>query len=231
MRRTSRPAANGNVATPGTQVDAFIAAIGHRLREPLNAIASALPHLQSSVDAVRERAIEVVNRAVREGSTTVIEVEGLLHWLTLRGEAGAIAGATTRTDTMTRTRLPRLLLVDDVVDAIEMWAFFFRAAAYDVLTATTGRQAFAAARRGLPDIILLDLQLPDCSGMEVAKRLRNDPKTKSIPIIAVTGLSSPKDHDAARAAGCLSVVTKPCNPDDLLRKVEGVLGTARQQPA
>src|SRR4029077_13732831 len=106
----------------------------------------------------------------------VNELEGILQALTIRAEK----------DTMASTRLPRLLIVDDSADALEMWAFYFRSSAYDVDTAASGAAALAAAERRTPDVILLDLQLPDMSGLEVAKRLKDSPKTMSVPLIAVT---------------------------------------------
>ena len=138
------------------------------------------------------------------------ELEGMLHALKIGP----------REDPMARTRLPRLLIVDDSADALEMWAFYFRSSAFDVDTAATGAAALAAADRRAPDVILLDLQLPDMSGLEVARRLKDSPQTASIPLIAVTGMGGTQDHDAARRAGFNQIAVKPCSPADLLAKIE-----------
>lgn len=190
--------------------DAFIAAVGHRLRGPLHTLFAAVPQLRSSTEAVRDRAAGIIEKHLEEEATIVNELEGMLNALKIGP----------REDPMPRTRLPRLLIVDDSADALEMWAFYFRSSAFDVDTAATGEAALAAAERRTPDVILLDLQLPDMSGLEVAKRLKNSPKTTAVPLIAVTGMGGTKDHDAATRAGFLLVMVKPCAPADLLAKIE-----------
>jgi CheY-like chemotaxis protein len=124
------------------------------------------------------------------------------------------------------TRLKRLLLVDDYPDALEMWAFFLRSSGYEVITARTGLEAVERAESGQPDLVLLDLQLPEMSGVEAARRLRSSSVTSRIPLIAVTGFSQPREHDAAREAGFDSVIVKPCEPAALLAEVERVLGNS-----
>ena len=190
--------------------DAFIAAVGHRLRGPLHTLFAAVPQLRSPAEAVRDRAAGIIERHLAQEANIVNELEGMLHALKIGP----------REDTMPRTRLPRLLIVDDSADALEMWAFYFRSSAFDVDTAASGAAALAAVERRTPDIILLDLQLPDMSGLEVAKRLKESPKTMAVPLIAVTGMGGTKDHDDARRAGFLLVAVKPCPPADLLAKVE-----------
>lgn len=190
--------------------DAFVAAVGHRLRGPLHTLFAAVPQLRSSTEAVRDRAAGIIEKHLENEATIVNELEGMLNALKIGPKE----------DPMPRTRLPRLLIVDDSADALEMWAFYFRSSAFDVDTAATGEAALAAAERRIPDVILLDLQLPDMSGLEVARRLKDSPKTTAVPLIAVTGMGGMKDHDAARKAGFLLVAVKPCPPADLLSKVE-----------
>ena len=190
--------------------DAFVAAVGHRLRGPLHTLFAAVPQLRSSAEAVRDRAAGIIERHLAQEANIVNELEGMLHALKIGPQE----------DPMARTRLPRLLIVDDSADALEMWAFYFRSSAFDVDTAATGAAALAAADRRTPDVILLDLQLPDMSGLEVARRLKASPQTASIPLIAVTGMGGTKDHDAARRAGFSQIAVKPCPPADLLAKIE-----------
>ena len=193
--------------------EAFVAALAHRLRGPLHTMFAAVPQLRSSTEAVRDRAAGIIDRHLQREAEIVNELEGILQALKFRSEEA----------TMPSTRLPRLLIVDDSADALEMWAFYFRSSAFDVDTAATGAAALAAAERRTPDVILLDLQLPDMSGLEVAKRLKDSPKTMSVPLIAVTGMGGNKDHDAAKRAGFLQVAVKPCPPADLLAKVEAAM--------
>jgi CheY-like chemotaxis protein len=124
-------------------------------------------------------------------------------------------------------KLKRLLLVDDYPDALEMWSYFLRSSGYHVMTARTGLEAIERAEGGDPDLILLDLQLPEMSGLDAARRLRASQKTAHIPLIAVTGFSQAREHDAAREAGFIAVMVKPCDPVGLLAEVERVLGTTK----
>lgn len=201
--------------------EAFVAALAHRLRGPLHTMFAAVPQLSSSNEAIRDRAAHIIERHLGREAEIVNELEGILQALPIRSEK----------DTMASTRLPRLLIVDDSADALEMWAFYFRSSAFDVDTAASGAAALAAADRRTPDVILLDLQLPDMSGLEVARRLKDSPKTMSVPLIAVTGMGGGKDHDAAKRAGFLQVAVKPCSPADLLAKVEEAMSMDRPKLA
>ena len=80
-----------------------------------------------------------------------------------------------------------ILIVDDYPDALEMWAIYLRAMGYEVSTAGDGLAALAQAERLHPDVIVLDLELPRMSGFDVARRLRANPETEHIPLIAATG--------------------------------------------
>ena len=84
-------------------------------------------------------------------------------------------------------RLTRILLVDDYFDALEMWAICLRQCGYEVLTAADGLRAVETAMAERPDLVVLDLDLPGISGLEVARRLRAFPPTAKIPLIAATG--------------------------------------------
>ena len=210
-----------DAATAREAQEAFVAALAHRLRGPLHTMFAAVPQLRSSTEAIRDRAAHIIERHLEREAEIVNELEGILQALTIGSEK----------DTMASTRLPRLLIVDDSADALEMWAFYFRSSAFDVDTAATGAAALAAAERRTPDVILLDLQLPDMSGLEVARRLKDSPKTMAVPLIAVTGMGGNKDHDAAKRAGFLQVAVKPCPPADLLAKVEEAMAIERPKLA
>ena len=116
-----------------------------------------------------------------------------------------------------------ILIVDDYPDALDIWAIYLRSLGYRVSTAGDGAAALAQAERLLPDLIVLDLELPRVSGFDVARRLRSNPETQSIPLIAATGYSHIQQLDRARAAGFDCIVVKPCDPDLLVTEIERLL--------
>ena len=116
-----------------------------------------------------------------------------------------------------------ILIVDDYPDALDIWALYLRSMGYRVSTATDGASAIAQAERLLPDLIVLDLELPHVSGFEVAKHLRANPDTHAIPLIAATGYSHMRQLDRAREAGFDQIVVKPCDPDLLIEEIERLL--------
>ena len=120
----------------------------------------------------------------------------------------------------------RILVVDDYHDAVEMWAIFLRASGYDVLTSEDGAQALRLAQETIPDLVVLDLELPGLTGAEVARRLRTSPETKHIKLIAASGHSGSAELDEARAAGFDRILIKPCDPPVLIREIEALLHAA-----
>ena len=117
-----------------------------------------------------------------------------------------------------------ILIVDDYPDALDIWALYLRSMGYRVSTASDGAQAIAQAERLLPDLIVLDLELPHVSGFDVAKHLRANPATEAIPLIAATGYSHRGQLDRALAAGFDQIVIKPTDPDALVEEIERLLG-------
>ena len=122
----------------------------------------------------------------------------------------------------------RILLVDDYPDALEIWGLYLRSLGYEVETADDGLKAVEEAHRYLPDIIVLDLELPGITGFEAAVRLRQSRATRNIPLIAATGYSHVKQLDQARDSGFDSIVVKPCEPAALVAEIERLLGGARE---
>ena len=119
-----------------------------------------------------------------------------------------------------------ILIVDDYKDALDVWAIYLRALGYQVSTAGDGAAALAEAERLHPDLIVLDLELPRVSGFDVARRLRANPNTAHIPLIAATGYSHVTQLDRARAAGFDQIVVKPCDPELLVEEIERHLSAA-----
>ena len=119
-----------------------------------------------------------------------------------------------------------ILLVED--DALLRQAFrmLLEDAGYAVLEAGTARDALAHARTKLPSIVLLDLGLPDRSGLEVASELRADAKTADIPVVALTGRVGAAEKRACLDAGCVAYLAKPVEAKLLLRRVPEILAEA-----
>jgi two-component system, cell cycle response regulator DivK len=120
----------------------------------------------------------------------------------------------------------RILLVDDYPDALEMWGLYLRSLGYDVSTADDGLTAMEMALAVVPDVIVMDLELPGITGFEAARRLRQHARTARVPLIAATGYSHSKQLDQARQAGFDSVIVKPCDPGALVAEIERCLSAA-----
>ncbi len=117
----------------------------------------------------------------------------------------------------------RILVVDDEPDAIELIRFNLKASGYEVLTAEDGEEALAKARKFSPDMILLDVMLPEIDGLEVCKILRRDPVTASLPIIMLTAKASEIDRVLGLEFGADDYVTKPFSPRELMLRVRNLL--------
>jgi len=128
--------------------------------------------------------------------------------------------------TVAMTQAPfakHILIVDDYADALDIWAIYLRSRGYQVSTAADGLTAVAKAEELLPDLVVLDLELPGLSGFEAAQRLRANPATAPIPLIAATGYSHARQLDMARQSGFDAVVVKPCDPDHLVHEIDRLL--------
>lgn len=123
-----------------------------------------------------------------------------------------------------------LLVVEDEQDILNLLAYNLENAGYKVHKAGTGSQGVVKAREHVPDLILLDLMLPDFDGMEVCRRLRQDPKTQNIPIIMLTAKSEDEDIVHGLEAGANDYVTKPFSPKVLEARIRNVL-RSRSEPS
>ena len=120
--------------------------------------------------------------------------------------------------------LPRVLIVEDEPDNQEIVrAVVEEMVGVTAILAGDGLEALSVAQRDKPDLVLLDLMLPRLDGYEVARKLKGDPETNGIPIIAITALARPKDRARALEAGCDDYVDKPFDLDLLERKIRGRL--------
>jgi two-component system, cell cycle response regulator DivK len=95
---------------------------------------------------------------------------------------------------------------------------------YEVVTAADGGAGIEAAARERPDLILMDLSLPGVDGWEATRRLKAEPETEAIPVIALTAHAMQGDEERARACGCDDYLTKPIDEDQLFAKLARLLG-------
>ncbi len=122
-----------------------------------------------------------------------------------------------------RLQTPRALVADDSEDSREMVGEILRAGGYEVLEATDGAEAVAVSLGQHPDIVVMDLCMPRMDGWEAIRRLKADPRTESIPVVALTALGW---HSSAAALECAAYLVKPCLPFDLLGVLDAIMRRA-----
>jgi len=116
-----------------------------------------------------------------------------------------------------------ILLVEDNEVNADMLARRLTRRGFTVVLAADGLLAVSRAREALPDLILMDMSLPEIDGWEATRRVRRDPLTAGIPIIALTAHAMTSDRDQSFAAGCDEFETKPVDLVRLLEKIEALL--------
>lgn len=117
----------------------------------------------------------------------------------------------------------RLLLVEDDLFLREAFCMMLQDAGYQVVEASTAADAIAAVELDKPDLILLDLGLPDRSGLEVARQLKSEPRTADVIIVALTGRVGTAEQKECAEAGCAAYIAKPISPKELIRKLPALL--------
>jgi two-component system phosphate regulon response regulator PhoB len=122
---------------------------------------------------------------------------------------------------------PKILVVDDEPDALEVLGFKLKEAGYTPVFAADGLKAIAAVRIERPDLIVLDLMLPEIDGLEVCKILRRDPATASIPVIMLTAKAAEMDRVLGLELGADDYVTKPYSPRELVLRIRKLLKRAK----
>ena len=120
--------------------------------------------------------------------------------------------------------MPKILLVEDNEMNRDMLSRRLGRVGFQVVMAMDGAQAVSMALAEAPDLILMDMSLPEVDGWEAARRLKEAPGTRAIPIIALTAHAMAGDRERALAAGCEDYDTKPIELPRLLSKIEDLLG-------
>ncbi|MDQ7025523.1 MAG: response regulator [Anaerolineae bacterium] len=117
----------------------------------------------------------------------------------------------------------KILIVDDDVDSLKLIGLMLKRHNYEVVVADAGQKALAKAEAEIPDLIILDVMMPDMNGLEVTRRLRASEKTKNIPIIMFTAKTLINDKIIAFEAGADDYLTKPTHPAELASRVKAIL--------
>lgn len=117
----------------------------------------------------------------------------------------------------------RVLAIEDHEDNRRILRDLLESVGYELIEATTGEEGIALAETQLPDLILMDIQLPGLDGYETTRRIKANPALQRVPIIAVTSYALSGDDVKAFAAGCDAYVTKPFSPRELLAKIREFL--------
>ena len=117
----------------------------------------------------------------------------------------------------------RILIVEDDPDNMDLFTFVLEKAGYEVLQARDGIEGMQVARRELPDLILMDLAMPEMDGWTSAAQLKKDPLTEDIPVVALTVRSLPQDKIRAIEAGVNGYMTKPMDIKQFVKQVAGYI--------
>ncbi len=118
---------------------------------------------------------------------------------------------------------PQILIADDNPEILDICRIRLAAHGYDILTASDGEEALTVAKENLPDLILLDIMMPELNGIEVCQRLRGDPALPFIPIILITAKSEPEDVVTGLEAGAEEYLTKPVDQTALVARAKSML--------
>jgi CheY-like chemotaxis protein len=119
--------------------------------------------------------------------------------------------------------IAKILIIDDEVKALALLKTNLEDSNFEVHTANNGVEGVLKAIQLIPDLIVLDVRMPELDGWDVCKRLKSTASTKDIPIVFLTAFSSDKDREKAKALGAAEYLTKPIDPDKLLNMLRDIL--------
>ena len=119
----------------------------------------------------------------------------------------------------------KIAVIDDDPSMVKVLRIMLTSSGYEVVEATSGTRGFMVAKRELPDLVLLDIMMPDVDGFEVCRRLKLDPDTKNIPVIFVSAKTGLEHVEMGLSMGADGYITKPFELKDILDKIEEVVGS------
>jgi len=117
----------------------------------------------------------------------------------------------------------KILVVEDNEQNLYLASFLLERNGYEVITAKDGLEAIENAKAEKPDLILMDIQLPEMDGFEATRRIKEIPEISYVPIIAVTSYAMVGDREKALASGCVGYIEKPFMPETFISEVERYL--------
>lgn len=118
---------------------------------------------------------------------------------------------------------PLILVVDDYEDNRDMYSQYLQFAGMRVAEAANGKEALSKTAELMPDLIVMDLSLPGVDGWQATRLIKQDPKTRNILVLALTGHALEGASQGAKDAGCDAFLTKPCLPEDLHQQIQRML--------
>ncbi|HXX58882.1 MAG TPA: response regulator [Thermodesulfovibrionales bacterium] len=125
----------------------------------------------------------------------------------------------------------KILVVDDEPDIVELVSYNLKKEGFEVSSASDGEEALTKMKKGSFDFFILDLMLPGIQGMELCRILRNDPKTKNVPIIMLTAKGEEVDRILGLESGADDYISKPFSPRELVARIRAVLRRSSEKPA
>ena len=117
----------------------------------------------------------------------------------------------------------RILVIEDNEQNMYLITFILEKHGYEVIQARDGRSGIESALASGPDLIVLDIQLPEMDGYTVARQLKADSRSKTVPIVAVTSYAMVGDRERVLEAGCTGYIEKPINPEIFMSQIEEFL--------
>jgi len=119
--------------------------------------------------------------------------------------------------------MKRILVIEDNEENLYLMRFLLKKTGYAVIEAKTGFQGIESAVKEKPDLILMDIQLPDIDGLEATRRIRLSEADDTVPIVAVTSYAMVGDREKALAAGCTDYIEKPIDPEIFMEMIKKYL--------
>lgn len=118
---------------------------------------------------------------------------------------------------------PRILAVDDDEDILALIKLILKQHGLEMIQATSGMEALERLTHDLPDLVILDLMMPEMDGLEVCRHIRADPRTAHLPVMILTARTQPESRAEAFRAGADDYVTKPVHPGELVARLRAIL--------